>query len=153
MARISVVVPAFDVGPYLRECLASIAGQTVRDLQVIVVDDGSRDGTRAIAEEFAASDPRFHVIAQENRGLGAARNAGVDAARGTYLAFVDGDDILPPRAYEHLQGALARTGSDFAAGNVFRLTGDGAAQAPFLRRAFARTRLRTHVTRFDELIV
>src|SRR4051794_26256093 len=153
MARISVIVPAFNVEPYLQECLASIAAQTVRDLEVLVVDDGSTDGTRAIADAFAASDPRFHVIAQPNRGLGAARNAGVDAARGTYLAFVDGDDVLPPRAYEHLQAALQRTASDFAAGNVLRLTDEGAVQAPFLRRAFARTRLRTHVTSFDELIV
>src|SRR5436309_7541691 len=136
MPRISVVVPAYDVEPYLHECLASIAGQTVTDLEVIVVDDGSTDGTRAVAEAFAAGDPRFRVIAQANRGLGAARNAGVDAAGGALLAFVDGDDALPPRAYEHLSAALSRTGSDFAAGNVLRLTADGAHQAPFLRRAF-----------------
>jgi len=151
--RISVVVPAFDVEPYIRECLASIAAQTAPDLEVIVVDDGSRDGTRAVAEEFAAADPRFRVVAQENRGLGAARNAGVDASSGPLLAFVDGDDVLPPRAYEFLALALGRTGSDFAAGNVLRLSEAGTEQARFLRRAFARTRLRTHVTRFPELVV
>src|SRR4051812_24229138 len=116
MARISVVVPAFNVEAYLQECLASIAAQTAPDLEVIVVDDGSADGTRAVAEAFAAGDPRFRVISQPNRGLGAARNAGVAAARGTYLAFVDGDDVLPPRAYEHLGAALLRSGSDFATG-------------------------------------
>src|SRR4051794_25173627 len=153
MARISVIVPAFNVEPYLQECLASIAAQTARDIEVFVVDDGSTDGSRAVAEAFAASDVRFHVITQPNRGLGAARNAGVAAARGTYLAFVDGDDVLPPRAYEHLQGALTRTASDFATGNVLRITAEGVVQAPFLRRAFAKTQLRTHVTRFEELIV
>jgi CDP-glycerol glycerophosphotransferase len=153
VARISVVVPAYDVEPYIRECLASIAAQTVSDLDVIVVDDGSRDGTRSVAEEFAAGDARFRVVAQENRGLGAARNAGIEASSGPLLGFVDGDDVLPPRAYEHLSAALARTGSDFAAGNVLRLTEAGTEQARFLRRAFATTRLRTHVTRFDELIV
>jgi CDP-glycerol glycerophosphotransferase len=117
-----------------------------------MVDDGSTDRSAAIAAEFAHGDDRFRLISQPNRGLGNARNAGAGAARGEYLAFVDSDDVLPPDAYERLLAALSRTGSDFATGNVFRLTGTSTTQAPFLARTFAQTRLRTHVTRFRPLL-
>jgi CDP-glycerol glycerophosphotransferase len=149
---ISVVVPVYNVEAYLGECLDSIASQSVRDLEVIVVDDGSTDGSAAIAREWAARDPRFQVITQANGGLSAARNTGLDAARGELLSFVDSDDLLAPGAYERLHGALERTGSDFATGNVHRLTSDGVWQAQFLEKAFARTRLATHITRFPELL-
>jgi len=153
MARISVVVPIYDVEPYLAECLESVAAQTLADLEVIMVDDGSTDGSARIAGEFAERDPRFRLLTQPNRGLGAARNAGADAASGELLAFVDSDDVLVPDAYERLARALDRTGSDFATGNVHRLENGGTRQAPFLAKTFARTRMRTHVTRFRALVV
>jgi CDP-glycerol glycerophosphotransferase len=149
---ISVIVPVFQVEPYLDACLRSIAGQTVRDLEIIVVDDGSTDGSLAIAERFAAQDGRARILRQPNRGLGSARNTGLEEAGGEHVAFVDSDDLLPPRALERLQAVLRRTGSDFATGMVHRFDERGERPAPFLRNAFRRSRRRTHVTRFPWLV-
>ena len=152
MPRISVVVPIYNVEPYLEECLESIAAQTHRDLEVVMVDDGSTDRSAAIAEGFAARDERFRLITQPNGGLGRARNTGIDAATGEFLAFVDSDDFLTPDAYQLLLGALEETGSDFATGNVVRLTTAGPRKVGFLSDTFSKTRLATHVTKFEPLI-
>ena len=152
VSLISVVVPIYDVEDYLEECLRSLAGQTVRDFEAIMVDDGSTDSSAAIAERFAAQDDRFRLLRRPNGGLSRARNTGVDAAGGTYLAFLDSDDVLPPDAYELLLGAVERTGSDFATGNIQRLHATGCTQAAFVAAAFGRTRLRTHVRRFAPLL-
>jgi CDP-glycerol glycerophosphotransferase len=149
---ISVIVPIYNVEPYLRACLESIAAQTVRDIEVVMVDDGSTDGSAAIAGEMAAADRRFRLISQPNGGLGRARNTGAAASTGGYLMFVDSDDLLPPRALELLLGALERTGSDFATGNIHRLVGGRTSQSRFAAEALTRTRLRTHVTRFRPLL-
>jgi CDP-glycerol glycerophosphotransferase len=152
VSLISVVVPIYDVEDYLEECLQSLARQTVRDFEAVMVDDGSTDASAAIAERFAASDDRFRLLRQPNGGLSRARNTGIDAAGGEYLAFLDSDDVLPPDAYELLLGAVERTGSDFATGNVQRLHANGCTQAGFVAAAFARTRLRTHVRQFAPLL-
>jgi CDP-glycerol glycerophosphotransferase len=149
---LSVVIPIHDVEPYLEACLRSVARQTVGDLEAIMVDDGSNDGSPAIAERFAARDRRFRLIRQANAGLGAARNTGIEVASGEFLAFVDGDDLLPRNGYELLLDPLVRTGSDFATGNVQRLTSGGATRSTFLQKVFGETRLRTHVTRFPPLL-
>ena len=117
-----------------------------------MVDDGSTDGSAAIAEAFAARDPRFRLLAQPNAGLSAARNTGIDAATGEFLAFVDSDDMLKPQAYELLLGSLDKTGSDFASGNAVRFTGAGEKPARFLAQAFAETQLRTHITKNHRLL-
>ncbi|HEV7845744.1 MAG TPA: CDP-glycerol glycerophosphotransferase family protein, partial [Thermoleophilaceae bacterium] len=150
--RISVVVPVYNVEPYLAECLESLASQTVRDLEVIMVDDGSKDRSGEIAQSFADRDGRFRLITQPNGGLGRARNTGIEAAEGEFLAFVDSDDFLAPNAYELLLGALDETGSDFATGNVLRLQSVGARQVGFLAEAFNKTRLGTHVSEYPPLI-
>ncbi len=152
MSLISVVIPIHNVEPYLRTCLESVARQTAGDLEVIMVDDGSTDGSAAIAEEFAVADPRFRLLSQPNGGLGNARNTGADAATGEFLAFVDSDDVLPRNAYELLLGSLEKTGSDFATGNVHRLTSIGTNQARFLARVFQKTRPKTHITKFRPLL-
>jgi CDP-glycerol glycerophosphotransferase len=149
---ISVIIPIHDVEPYLHECLESVAGQTVRDLEVIMVDDGSADRSAAIAEEFAARDERFRLVSQPNGGLGRARNTGLDEAHGEFLSFVDSDDVLPANAYQLLLRSLKKTGSDFATGNVHRLTRTGTRQALFLARAFREPLPKTHVTRFPALL-
>ena len=152
MPRVSVVVPIYRVEAYLEECLASLRAQTFADLEVVMVDDGSPDGSAAIAARVAEEDARFTLLRQENAGLGAARNAGVAAAGGELLMFVDSDDRLPPEAIAHLVRSLDRTGSDFATGNIHRFDSTGQWPAAFLKRAFSRPRKRTHVTRFRWLL-
>jgi CDP-glycerol glycerophosphotransferase len=149
---VSVIVPVYNTEAYLRACLDSVAAQTVEDLEVIVVDDGSTDGSAAIASEFAARDPRFRLVTQPNGGLGNARNNGADVATGEFLAFVDSDDVLPRNAYELLLEPLRRTGSDFATGNVHRLTSIGTSQTRFLAKVFIQDRPKTHITRFRPLL-
>ncbi|MBM7000825.1 glycosyltransferase [bacterium] len=99
---ISVIVPVYNVAPYLRRCVESICVQTHRNLQIILVDDGSNDGSEAMCDEFAASDTRIEVIHQSNGGVSIARNAGLIAARGAFIGFVDSDDRLCPDMYEYL---------------------------------------------------
>ncbi|HET6551199.1 MAG TPA: CDP-glycerol glycerophosphotransferase family protein [Solirubrobacter sp.] len=150
--RVSVVVPIYNVETYLAACLESLAAQTLTDIEVVMVNDGSTDGSPAIAEAFAARDPRFKLISQPNGGLSRARNTGIDAATGEFLAFVDSDDVVAPNAYELLVAALDRSGSDFASGFAHRLTSSGTRPVVFLAKAFAETRLKTHITR-DRLLL
>ncbi|WP_416976110.1 glycosyltransferase family 2 protein, partial [Streptomyces sp. 4F14] len=91
----------------------SLAAQTLTGLQVVMVDDGSTDGSAALAAEFAAADDRFELVRQENGGLGHARNTGVRNCdpESRYLAFCDSDDIIPPNAYELLVESLEETGA------------------------------------------
>jgi CDP-glycerol glycerophosphotransferase len=149
---LSVVVPVYNVEEYLDECLASIACSTWKDLEVVMVDDGSTDDSATIARGWAERDERFFLVQQENRGLGAARNAGIPHARGRYLAFLDSDDKVPEAAYERMITTLERTGSDLATGNVHRFDGQRVWQAPLTRGVHDRTRLRTHVSRDHELL-
>jgi CDP-glycerol glycerophosphotransferase len=149
--RVSVVVPIYNVAAYLEACLDSLAQQTMADLEIIMVDDGSTDESPVIAERFVARDERFRLLRQANAGQGAARNTGIGHSGGEFLAFVDSDDVLPANAYEALLGALHRTSSDFATGNIRRLTSLGTTRATFLANAFARERLETHITRLPSL--
>lgn len=152
--RLSIVVPVYNVELYLDECLDSIAAQTFDDFEVILVDDGSTDTSAVIAKAFAAKDKRFRLVMQENAGLGAARNVGARHAHkdAEYLAFVDSDDTMPDYAYERLIGALDETGSDFAGGNVKRFRSVGMQQSWGHRAAFAKTRLKTHISKFPALV-
>ncbi len=150
--RVSVVVPVYNVAPYLEACLESLAQQTLTDLEVVMVEDGSTDESATIAERFVARDERFRLVRQANAGLGAARNTGIDHASGDFLAFVDSDDVVLPRAYEALVSTLDQTGSDFVSGNAQRMTSSETTQTRFLADVFDRTRLRTHVTRFPPLL-
>jgi CDP-glycerol glycerophosphotransferase len=152
VAKLSVVTPFFNVEPYLGAALESIAAQTMDDLEVIMVDDGSADGSTAIAKSFAARDQRFHLVQQENQGLGPARNTGTKHATGAYLAFFDSDDLLAPHAYETLVGSLEKTGSDMACGGVRRFNPAGIYASPMHRAPFQATVLRTHVSRYHALM-
>ncbi|MET9770645.1 CDP-glycerol glycerophosphotransferase family protein [Streptomyces sp. NPDC006415] len=148
--RLTVVVPLYNVEEYLGACLSSLAEQTMPDLEVVLVDDGSTDDGPALAQEFADRDPRFRLLRQENAGLGAARNAGVRAARpdAEFLTFVDSDDVVPPGAYARMLAELDASGSDFATGNVLRLRANGdLEQSPMFRKPMEKARRATHVTR------
>lgn len=97
--RLSVIVPVYNVEKYLRECIDSILTQDIDEMEVILVDDGSTDGSGAICDEYAEKDGRVTVIHNENGGCSAARNAGLDIAQGKYITFVDSDDYLLPNTY------------------------------------------------------
>lgn len=152
MPQISVVVPMYNVERYLTDCLESLAEQTLEDLEVVMVDDGSPDSCAAMAAAFAERDPRFRLVRQENGGLGNARNTGADHATGDYITFVDSDDVVVRNAYELLVGSLEKTGSDFASGNYHRLTSTGTRQAGMVTSAFTATRLSTHVSKHPALL-
>ena len=102
---ISVIVPVYKVAQYLHRCNDSILAQTYTNLEIILVDDGSPDRSGEICDEYATKDSRIKVIHQENRGLSAARNAGLDICTGAYIAFVDSDDYIMPQMYEQMLAA------------------------------------------------
>lgn len=93
---VSVIVPVYKVEPYLERCLGSLVNQTLKEIEIIVIDDGSPDRCGEICDFYAARDERFRVVHQENRGLSAARNVGIDLAQADYLMFVDSDDWVDP---------------------------------------------------------
>ena len=100
MPFFSIIIPAYNVAPYLRECLDSVLKQTFTDWEAICVDDGSTDGSGAILDEYAAKDARFRVIHQANAGVSAARNAALDVVNGEYISFVDADDVVNDKFLE-----------------------------------------------------
>lgn len=103
---ISVVVPVYKVEKYLDKCIQSIVDQTYRNLEIILVDDGSPDRCGAICDEWAARDGRIKVIHKRNAGSGAARNSGLDIARGELIGMVDSDDYIAPQMYTHLYSLM-----------------------------------------------
>ena len=110
---ISVVVPVYRVAAYLDHCVRSIVEQTYQNLQILLVDDGSTDGSGEICDRWASRDSRIRVFHKENAGAGAARNTALDAATGDLIAFVDSDDYLHPNLFSHLYNLLA-AGADIA---------------------------------------
>lgn len=101
-SKFSIVIPVYNVAPYLRECLDSVLAQTFTDWEAICVDDGSTDGSGALLDEYAARDRRFRVIHQKNAGVSVARNTALEVARGEWFLFLDGDDVLRADALELL---------------------------------------------------
>ena len=125
MELISVIVPVYKVEPYLDKCISSIANQTYRNLEIILVDDGSPDNCPAMCDAWAEKDSRIRVIHKPNGGLSDARNAGMAVATGGLMAFVDSDDWIAPDMYEHLYQRLAQDNSDIAACGVQMVWEDG----------------------------
>lgn len=125
MSKLSIIVPIYNVEKYLLRCLDSIAAQTCRAFEAILIDDGSPDGCGRICDEYAAKDPRFTVIHQENRGVSAARNAGLRAAKGEYVGFVDPDDFIDPGMFAALLEAAAQTGAEIVCCNWETVHDDG----------------------------
>lgn len=115
---ISVIVPVYNVEDYLNGCVESIVNQTCRNLEIILVDDGSPDNCGAMCDDWVARDGRIKVIHKENGGLSDARNAGLQAALGDYIAFVDSDDRIHPRFLERLHDAIISHGADIAACDI-----------------------------------
>lgn len=120
MHLISVIVPIYKVEEYLRECIDSIINQTYRNLEIILVDDGSPDNCPAICDEYASKDERIVVLHQMNGGLSAARNAGLDVAKGEYICFVDSDDFIHPQYCEILLNGIINANTIACACEVLR---------------------------------
>ena len=114
MELISVIVPVYKVEKYLRECVDSILAQTYTNLEIILVDDGSPDNCGKICDEYAQNDSRIKVIHQENGGLSAARNAGLDIATGKYIGFVDSDDYAELNMFEELHKRIIENNADLS---------------------------------------
>lgn len=125
MPEISVVIPVYRVEPYLDRCVKSVVGQTFSDLEIILVDDGSPDHCPEICDAWAEKDRRIKVIHKANGGLSDARNAGISAASGKYISFVDSDDWIAPEMLRKLYDALHRDNSDIAACTVQMVWEDG----------------------------
>ena len=121
---ISVIVPIYNAERYIKRCLDSIQAQTFQNFEVIMINDGSQDSSADIAEEYTA-DPRFKLFHQDNRGVGYARNRGLEVARGEYLAFVDSDDAVVPEHLEKLYTAAAENDADIVCCSYFCCDDEG----------------------------
>ena len=109
---VSVVVPAYNMEKYLAKCLDALIAQSYEDIEIIVIDDGSTDGTLRIAGEYSEKDTRIKVFSKENGGVSSARNLGIDKASGEYITFADPDDIIEQNGIEVLLNAMKSSGSD-----------------------------------------
>lgn len=133
MNRFSVVIPVYKTEEYLDCCVESVAAQTYRDLEIILVDDGSPDGSGAMCDAWAQRDSRVKVVHQENGGLSAARNTGIRNATGDYVLFLDSDDWWADKGVlERLAEHLERTGADVLSFN-YRKSYDGKLEPPYFR--------------------
>lgn len=109
---ISVIVPVYGVEKYLSKCIESLVKQTFKDIEVILVDDGSPDSCGKICDMYAEKYEQLVIIHQVNQGVSVARNAGLKIAKGEYIGFVDPDDWVAPEMYESMYGAMKETGTD-----------------------------------------
>lgn len=116
---ISIIVPVYNVKDYLEKCLKSICGQTYQNLEIIVVDDGSTDGSGELCDVFAQSDSRIKVVHQSNGGVSAARNKAISVAQGEYLGFVDSDDWIDNDMYEFLYQLMIQNEADVAISSLY----------------------------------
>lgn len=121
MDLISVVVPIYNVEEYLEKCIDSIINQTYKNIEIILIDDGSTDASEAIGDRYASLDKRVRIVHQENQGLSAARNKGIELSQGDYLFFVDSDDFIEPSALECLHNRITLDDSQIAIGAVQRI--------------------------------
>ncbi|MPZ63475.1 MAG: glycosyltransferase [Propionibacteriales bacterium] len=151
-AVLSVVVPVYNVAAYLAESLDSLLVQTWQAFDVVIVDDGSTDGSGDLADGYAARDRRVRVVHTQNHGLGAARNEGIRHVRGEYVAFLDSDDVLPPDAYATLVEALEASGSDFVTGSIVRWEADGLHEPRWMHRLHSPARSGTSANEHPEIL-
>ncbi|MCR4673151.1 MAG: glycosyltransferase [Lachnospiraceae bacterium] len=121
---ISIIVPIYKVEPYLRRCVDSLLAQSIKDTELILVDDGSPDNCGEICEEYARTDARVRVIHKENGGLSDARNAGLAIAQGEWISYVDSDDWVSPTFLERLFASAERTGADICECGFIRTDGN-----------------------------
>ncbi len=115
MPEISIIVPVYKVEQYLPRCLDSLLSQTYKNLEIILIDDGSTDNSPSICDAYAGKDSRIRVIHKENGGLSNARNTGLDAAEGELIGFIDSDDYIENDMYEYLLSGMRKFGFTLSA--------------------------------------
>lgn len=130
MPVVSVVVPVYKVEKYLERCVASLRSQTLRDVEIILVDDGSPDSCPEMCDALAEQDSRIRVIHKKNGGLSSARNAGLKVASGKYVGFVDSDDDVEPDMYEKMLSVIESENVDFVMSDYLRIPANG---SPYLK--------------------
>lgn len=118
---LSVIIPVYNVKPYIEQCVLSVIKQTYEELQIIIVDDGSTDGSQKLVDQLSLQDSRIEVIHKENGGLLSARIAGVNIANGEYIVFLDGDDWIHPAMYENLMSKILETDTDIITSGCYRV--------------------------------
>jgi len=128
---VSIIVPIYKVENYLEKCLESIITQTYKNLQIILIDDGSPDGCGKICDEYAIKDPRIIVIHQKNKGLSAARNVGFEKVQGKYIGFVDSDDYIAEDMYESLVDAIEKYNTDISMCSYYKVENNIVAKAEY----------------------
>lgn len=122
---ISIIVPVYNVQDYVRECMDSLVNQTLKNIEIVLVDNGSRDGSTQIINEYAQRDDRIRIVTlEQNQGMPKARNIGLEVATGEYIAFVDSDDLCDITMYEKLYHQAKRFDADIVTCNVLRFTED-----------------------------
>lgn len=152
---LSLVLPVYNCAAWLPQCLNSVLAAKLTDFEMVLVDDGSTDNSRAVAEAYAETHPMIRVLSQPNSGPSAARNAGLRQCRGDFVAFLDSDDYLLPEAFAETVSLLARYEADLWVSDFFRVTGDGAVVdrieqiAPADEPVFGRAAMRRFVSSGD----
>ena len=136
MAKLSVVVPVYNVEAYISEMIESLQKQSLSDLEIILVDDGSPDNSGKICDQYAANDARIRVIHKANAGVGAARNDGLDAATGEWIIFCDSDDWVELNAFEKLVEEGEKNGADVVFGDANLVYGDTVKKTHFYKNEF-----------------
>lgn len=131
MAKVSIIIPVYNVEKYLSECMESVTGQTLKDIEIICVNDGSADGSAEILKSFGAQDKRIKLIDEENGGYGHAVNEGIKAASGEYIGIVEPDDYISPDMYEELYKAAKEYALDFVKADFYRFTANEGGEREF----------------------
>lgn len=124
MSKVSILVPVYNVENYLKECMDSLVGQTLKEIEIICINDGSSDSSPSILQEYAVKDNRIRIISQENGGYGKAMNQGLNAARGEYIGIVEPDDYVDPHMFQDLYETASKHDLDFVKADFFRFTRD-----------------------------
>ena len=143
---ISIVIPAYNAGKYIEKCIQSIINQTYRNFEIIIVNDGSTDNTKAICEKYVKLDNRIKLISTENRGAGCARNTGIAEAKGKYISFIDSDDYVCSNYYERMCKMIEEEKADIVEGHYKRVNG-------YDEKVFTNTGIKNEYTNIEKLLV